>query len=128
MELIFYYHHYSEKRKVSLASLEFSDYAMVWWDQLCTKRRRNRQRPIETWEAMRGIMRDRFVPSYHQRKMHQTLQLLQQGTDATFNGHKQVSLLFQGSLSLCFYSNLEDTIKARKDCFGFLINLMKLSN
>ncbi|CAN0918824.1 hypothetical protein LINGRAHAP2_LOCUS31106 [Linum grandiflorum] len=39
--------------------------------------------------------------------------------DATFNGHKQVSLLFRRSLSLCLYSDLEDTIKAKKVVLGF---------
>ncbi|CAN0908170.1 hypothetical protein LINGRAHAP2_LOCUS25155 [Linum grandiflorum] len=34
----------------------------------------------------------------------------------------QVSLLFRRSLSLCFYSNLANTIKAMKGCFGFLIS------
>ncbi|CAN1246899.1 Retrovirus-related Pol polyprotein from transposon TNT 1-94 [Linum grandiflorum] len=40
-------------------------------------------------------------------------------TDATFYGHKQVSLLFRRFLSLCFYSDLVNTIKANKGCFGF---------
>ncbi|CAN0903724.1 hypothetical protein LINGRAHAP2_LOCUS22712 [Linum grandiflorum] len=66
---------------------------MVWWDQLCTKRRRNRQRPIKTWEDMRGIMRDRFVPSYHQREMHQTLQLLRQGTKSVEDYNKEMEML-----------------------------------
>ncbi|CAL1402444.1 unnamed protein product [Linum trigynum] len=73
VELIFDCHRYSEKKKVMLAALEFSEYALIWWDQLNTKRRRNRQRPIETWYEMRSIMRERFVPSYHQREMHQML-------------------------------------------------------
>ncbi|CAL1356216.1 unnamed protein product [Linum trigynum] len=78
MKLIFDCHNYSEKKKVHLATLEFSDYGMVWWDNLCM--RRNRQRLIETWKDMQGIMMDRFVPNYHRREVNQTLQLLQQGT------------------------------------------------
>ncbi|CAL1403206.1 unnamed protein product [Linum trigynum] len=34
MELVFDYHNYSDKKKVMLAGLEFSDYALVWWDKL----------------------------------------------------------------------------------------------
>ena len=39
IELIFECHNYSEAKKVKLAAIEFSDYAMVWWDQLTTSRR-----------------------------------------------------------------------------------------
>ena len=33
VELIFYSHNYSEFKKVKLAALEFSYYALVWWDE-----------------------------------------------------------------------------------------------
>ena len=36
IEVIFECHNYSESKKVKLAAIEFSDYAMVWWDQLTT--------------------------------------------------------------------------------------------
>ncbi|PSS08357.1 Myosin heavy chain, fast skeletal muscle like, partial [Actinidia chinensis var. chinensis] len=32
MELIFDCHNYSELKKVKLAAIEFTDYAIVWWD------------------------------------------------------------------------------------------------
>ena len=48
MELVFDFHNYSELKKVKLAAIEFSDYAIVWWDQLVLNRRRNKERPIET--------------------------------------------------------------------------------
>jgi len=35
MELVFDCHNYSEMKKVKLAAIEFTDYAIVWWDQLC---------------------------------------------------------------------------------------------
>ena len=35
VELIFKCHNYSEEKKVKLAAVEFSDYAIVWWDQFC---------------------------------------------------------------------------------------------
>ncbi|CAL1394466.1 unnamed protein product [Linum trigynum] len=54
MELIFDSYHYLDKRKLTLALLEFMDYALVWRDQLCTKRRRDRRMPIETLDDMRG--------------------------------------------------------------------------
>nr|XP_012466137.1 unnamed protein product [Gossypium raimondii] len=54
IELIFECHNYSEAKKVKLAAIEFSDYAMVWWDQLMTSRRRNGERPIQTWTEIKA--------------------------------------------------------------------------
>ena len=47
--VVFDCHNYSELKKVKLAVIEFSDYAIVWWDQLVLNRRRNREYLIETW-------------------------------------------------------------------------------
>jgi hypothetical protein len=55
IELIFYFHNYSEEKEVKLAVIEFADYAIIWWDQLVTNRRRNRERPIETWGELKAL-------------------------------------------------------------------------
>ncbi|PKI42218.1 hypothetical protein CRG98_037398 [Punica granatum] len=34
VELVFDCHNYSEEKKVKLAAVEFTDYAIVWWDKL----------------------------------------------------------------------------------------------
>ena len=36
IELVFDCHNYSEEKKVKLAVIEFTDYAIIWWDQLVT--------------------------------------------------------------------------------------------
>ena len=59
VEQIFDNHRYSEKRKIRFASLEFSGYALIWWDQL----NRSDARP-ESWREMKRTMRARFVPAY----------------------------------------------------------------
>ena len=41
IELIFDCHNYSKEKKVKLTVVEFQDYALVWWDQLVTSKRRN---------------------------------------------------------------------------------------
>ena len=64
MELVFDCHNDSELKKVKLAAIELSDYAIIWWDQLLLNRRRNRELPIETWEEMKIVMRKQFVPSH----------------------------------------------------------------
>jgi hypothetical protein len=64
MEFVFDCHNYFETKKVKLAMIEFSEYAITWWDQLVINMRWNRERPIDTWEEMKVVMRKRFVPSY----------------------------------------------------------------
>ena len=73
-------HNYSEEKKVKLAVIEFIDYASIWWDQLVIIRRRNGERPIQSWEDMKAIMRRRFVPSHYHRDLHKKLQTLTQGS------------------------------------------------
>ena len=41
---------------MKLATIEFSDYAIVCWDQLVVNRRRNREYPIETWEEIKTVI------------------------------------------------------------------------
>ena len=41
-------HNYSEEKKVKLVVIEFTDYALIWWDQLVMNKRRNYERPIES--------------------------------------------------------------------------------
>ena len=65
VELVFDCDNYSEEKKVKLAVVIFTDYAIIWWDQLVLTRRRNRERPIDTWEDMKAIMRRRFVPGHY---------------------------------------------------------------
>uniref|UniRef100_A0A2N9GLT9 Reverse transcriptase RNase H-like domain-containing protein n=1 Tax=Fagus sylvatica TaxID=28930 RepID=A0A2N9GLT9_FAGSY len=38
IDLVFDCHNYSEEKKVKLAVIEFTDYAIIWWDQLVTNR------------------------------------------------------------------------------------------
>ena len=64
IDLVFDCHNYSEEKNVKLAVIELTDYAIIWWDQLVTNRRRNNERPVETWGELKAIMRRRFVPSH----------------------------------------------------------------
>ena len=38
VDLIFKFHNYSKDKKVKLASVEFYDYVIVWWDQFCKEK------------------------------------------------------------------------------------------
>ena len=53
VELIFACHNYFEEKKVRLATVEFLDYALIWWNELVKSRRRNRKCPLKTWEEMK---------------------------------------------------------------------------
>ncbi|PKI66784.1 hypothetical protein CRG98_012790 [Punica granatum] len=80
VEFVFDSYSYFELKKVKLAAIEFSDYAIVWWDQLVINRRRNREPPINTWEEMKRVMRKQFVPSYYYRELYNKLQSLRQAS------------------------------------------------
>ncbi|KAH9792721.1 hypothetical protein KPL71_004248 [Citrus sinensis] len=93
VELVFDCHNYSEEKKVKLTTVEFTDYAIIWWDQLVLSRRRNRERPINTWEEMKAIMRRRFVPSHYYRELHQRLQSLTQGSRSVEDYRKEMEII-----------------------------------
>ncbi|XP_016732773.1 uncharacterized protein [Gossypium hirsutum] len=92
IEVIFECHNYSESKKVKLAVIEFSDYAMVWWDQLTTSRRRNGEQPISSWTEMKAVMRKRFIPSYYYRELYQKLQNLTQGNRSVEDYFKEMEI------------------------------------
>ncbi|KAI9153056.1 hypothetical protein LWI28_005142 [Acer negundo] len=92
IELVFDCHDYSELKKVKLAAIEFTDYAIVWWDQLIVSRRRNGKRPIETWEEMKTVMRRRFIPSHYYRGLFQKLQTLTQGSKCVEYYYKEIEI------------------------------------
>jgi hypothetical protein len=92
VELIFECHNYSEEKKVKLVVIEFTDYAIIWWDQLVMNKRRNHERPIETWKEMKAIMRRRFVPSHYNRELYQKLQSLTQGYKSVDSYYKEMKI------------------------------------
>lgn len=92
MEFIFACHEYSNRKKVKLAVIEFSDYALTWWDQLLISKRRNGERPIDSWEEMKMVMRRRFVPSHYFRDLHNKLQNLKQGSKGVEDYFKEMEV------------------------------------
>ncbi|XP_021305548.1 uncharacterized protein LOC110431156 [Sorghum bicolor] len=79
VEQIFDLYPYPLVKKAMLAAIEFSGYAITWWNQVCTKLRRAGHDRI-TWEDMKREMRRRFVPAYYSRDLHLKLKRLVQGT------------------------------------------------
>ena len=76
---VFDCHTYSELKKVKLVAIEFSNYVIIWWDQLVLNRKRNRECSIKMWEEMKTLIRGWFVPSHYYNELYQKLQSLTQG-------------------------------------------------
>ena len=58
LDQIFMHNHIEEERKVALAALEFENYAMMWWHQVCREIDFGNRPHILTWEAMKRAMRE----------------------------------------------------------------------
>jgi len=105
IELVFDCQNFSELKKVRLAATEFTGYAINWYDQVVTSRRRNGGRPIATWDELTTLMRRRFVPEHYHRDLHQRLRRLLQGT-------KSVEDYFQEMEILMIKADVDETLEA----------------
>ena len=63
VDKIFRLHNYDEEKKIAMASLEFQDYVLIWWEQVIELREARGETPITTWAQMKDVMRARFVPT-----------------------------------------------------------------
>ncbi|KAL2505510.1 Retrotrans gag domain-containing protein [Abeliophyllum distichum] len=55
-------------------------------------RRRNYERPVETWDDLKALIRRRFVPSYYYRDLYQKLQSLIQSSNIVDDYHKEMEM------------------------------------
>ena len=92
VEKIFRLHNYEEEKKIAMASLEFQDYVLIWWEQVIEHREAKGEPPITTWAQMKGVMRARFVPTYYNRDLFKKLQLLKQGTKSVEEYYKEMEI------------------------------------
>ena len=69
IEHVFSYNDYIEEQKVKLAAVEFSDYALVWWNKNQREMMREEGQEIDTWIEMRRVMRNWYVPTTYSRTM-----------------------------------------------------------
>lgn len=92
-ELVFNCRDYTQEYKLKLAPTEFKEYALSWWDNLVTARRRAGDFPVETWDQLKVIMRKRFVPSHYHRELHFKLRTLTQGSRSVEEYYKELEIL-----------------------------------
>lgn len=89
---IFRLHNYEEEKKIAMASLEFQDYVLIWWEQVIEHREARGELPITTWVQMKDVMRARFVPTYYNRDLFKKLQQLKQGTNSVEEYYKEMEI------------------------------------
>ncbi|KAK1620967.1 hypothetical protein QYE76_026484 [Lolium multiflorum] len=87
--------HYTEDRKIKLASSEFDGYALRWWDAFVRNRDEDGEQPIQTWRAMKEAMTSRFVPTNYLRNIYDKLTLLRQGVKTVDEYYMEMEMLIQ---------------------------------
>ena len=100
-------HNYSEEKKLAMASLEFEDYALIWWEQVQNDREEVGQGPVATWAEMKREMRARFVPKHHRRDLFDKLQNLRQGNLSVEEYYKEME---KAMIRAGVYEDEEQTI------------------
>ncbi len=60
---------------------------------------------VETWEEMKNLLRDRFVPLHYYREFHQRLQRLVQGSKSVKDCHKAMEIAM-------IRANIEEDLEA----------------
>jgi hypothetical protein len=90
---IFLIHGFSEAKRVDLAVMEFSGYALTWWNQLQDDQLTSGNNHICSWTLMKEAMRRHFVPSYYERQLYKRLQGLTQGSRTVEKYYKEMEVL-----------------------------------
>lgn len=79
IEEFFKYPNTPEHKKVQLVALKLRGGAFAWWEKLEVNRYRCGKNPITSWERMKRLMKDRFLPTNYEQILYNQYQNLQQG-------------------------------------------------
>nr|AAQ56339.1 putative gag-pol polyprotein [Oryza sativa Japonica Group] len=99
-------HEFPESTRVRAATSEFTDFASVWWIEHGKKNPNNMP---QTWDALKRVMRARFVPSYYARDLLNRLQQLRQGAKSVEEYYQELQM----GLLRCNLEETEDAAMAR---------------
>lgn len=95
IDLMFDYYKCPPEEQVTLVTLEFTHYALTWWTHLRRSQMERRLEPIRSWNELKYLMRERFVPSFYTREVKQRLQRLRQGRRSVEDYYKEMESLLQ---------------------------------
>jgi len=116
IEHVFSCNDYTEEQKVKLATAEFLDYALVWWNKNQREMLREEGQEIDTWTEMKMVMRKRYMPTSYSRTMQWKLQRLSQGILAVEEYYKDMEMAL-------VRANIEEEIEDTMACFLNGLNL-----
>ena len=75
------------------AVLAFSEYAIIWWDQITTNRRRSGDIESTTWSELKILMCKCFVPSHYHRDLYHKVQNLREGNQSAEDYYKEMEVI-----------------------------------
>jgi hypothetical protein len=81
-------HEFPKNARVRAATSEFTDFASIWWIEHGKKNPNNMP---QTWDALKRVMRARFVP-YYARDMLNKLQQLRQGNKSVEEYYQELQM------------------------------------
>ena len=79
-ENFFSYMDTPEQKKVRLVALKLKGGASAWWEQLEANRQRYNKRPVRSWEKMKKLLKERFLPPNYEQTLYNQYQNCRQGT------------------------------------------------
>jgi len=69
IEHVFSCNEYSEEQKMKLTTVEFSFYALIWWNKYQRERIRYKEPMMDFWTEMKKIMKERYIPANYHREL-----------------------------------------------------------
>ncbi|KAM0017447.1 putative retrotransposon gag domain-containing protein [Helianthus debilis subsp. tardiflorus] len=69
-----------ENLKVKIVAIRFYKYASLWWENVQKQRQREGKHKVETWEKMRRLLKNKFLPINHKQDSFLDYHNLKQGS------------------------------------------------
>ncbi|XP_035843362.1 uncharacterized protein LOC110889155 [Helianthus annuus] len=69
-----------EHLKVKIVAIRFRKYASLWWENVQKQRHREGKHKVETWEKMKRLLKNKFLPVNHKQDSFLDYHNLKQGS------------------------------------------------
>nr|GFB10895.1 reverse transcriptase domain-containing protein [Tanacetum cinerariifolium] len=80
VERIFDLRDIPDRLKVKLVAIKLKKYASLWWEQVQTQRARKGKHKVDTWDKMKRLLRDQFLPVTNKQDVYLDYQNLKQAS------------------------------------------------